>query len=76
MRTFSEDAAKTWVKRIRQAVKDARASPRRYRVVPEMNEESIRELFVGRYRVWYRIRDAESTLEVIVVFHGARQVPD
>jgi toxin ParE1/3/4 len=46
------------------------AFPQRARVVPEVNQEAIREVFVFRYRLMYRV---ESTRVVVVAFlHGAR----
>jgi len=44
--------------------------------VPEIAEETIRETFSGPYRIWYRVHDSEDRIEVLVVFHGARQVLD
>ena len=44
--------------------------PERGRVVPELNDPSIREIFVFRYRLMYEVED---TRVVIVAFlHGAR----
>jgi hypothetical protein len=45
-------------------------------MVPEIGHDEFRELFVGRYRLWYRIRDSEQVIEVFLVFDGRRQVPD
>ena len=42
----------------------------RGRVVPELNDPTIREVFVYRYRLHYRVEDA---LVLVVAFlHGAR----
>jgi plasmid stabilization system protein ParE len=61
---------------VRSAVRDAARFPRSHRLVPEFGEGTIRETFSGPYRIWYRIHDDEDRIEVIVVFHGSRQVPD
>ncbi len=45
----------------------------RGRIVPERNDESLRELFVGRYRLIYHIA-SEDELHVIAFIHGARDL--
>ena len=40
------------------------------RAVPEFNDEVIREVIVGNYRVIYRVR--ADAVEILTVFHGAR----
>jgi toxin ParE1/3/4 len=42
-------------------------------VVPERDDQAIRELLVGNYRIVYRLRD--DTAEILTVFHGARLFP-
>lgn len=44
--------------------------PRSGRVVPELGDESIREISYGHYRLVYRLR--RSLVEIATVFHGAR----
>jgi plasmid stabilization system protein ParE len=46
--------------------------PERGRVVPEYRETSVRELFVGRYRLIYRI--TASAVTVVAFVHGARDL--
>lgn len=46
--------------------------PKRGRVVPEYRNAAIRELFVGRYRLIYRIR--AETVTVLAFVHGARDL--
>lgn len=43
----------------------------RGRVVPELNDPSVRELFVQRYRLLYEIHEHE--VHVLGVLHGARE---
>ena len=45
-------------------------------MIPELEDDHLREIPVGDYRVWYRIFDAEDRIEVLVVFHGAMLVPE
>jgi toxin ParE1/3/4 len=47
--------------------------PRRGRVVPEVADERVRELFVKSYRLIYEVRD-ESVL-ILAFLHGARRFP-
>ncbi len=42
-------------------------------IVPEYDDETIRELVEQSYRVIYRIR--EDRVEILSVVHGARQLP-
>ena len=44
--------------------------PHRGRIVPEMGNPNMRELFVHRYRLIYKVID--STVIIITIIHGAR----
>jgi len=44
--------------------------PERGRVVPEMNDPTIREVFVHRYRLLYRVDDER--VVIVAFLHGAR----
>lgn len=46
------------------------SSPRSGRVVPEVGDESLREVIHGNYRIVYRLR--HDIIEIATVFHGAR----
>ena len=58
------------VERIVAAVAQLESSPRAGRVVPEVGDDSLRELIHRNYRIVYRLRD--DIIEVATVFHGAR----
>lgn len=58
------------VERVVAAVERLADHPRSGRVVPELGDESIREVIHGNYRIVYRLRD--EVVEVATVFHGAR----
>ncbi len=58
------------VERIIAAVERLTANPRSGRVVPELGDESIREVIHGNYRIVYRLR--HDVVEIATVFHGAR----
>lgn len=44
----------------------------RGRVVPELDQPAIRELFVQRYRLLYEVRPAE--VQILAFVHGARDL--
>jgi plasmid stabilization system protein ParE len=57
------------VQRIIAAVARLESRPVSGRVVPEVGDESLREVIQGRYRIVYRLnRDG---VQVVTVFHGA-----
>ena len=46
------------------------------RVVPELDDDSIREIIVRAYRVVYRIDHRQRLVEVIRFWHAGRATPD
>ena len=46
----------------------------RGRIVPEWNDANIREVFVDRLRLIYRVH--RDSVQVLTVIHGARLLPD
>ena len=46
--------------------------PRSGRVVPELNDENLREIILGNYRLIYRIQRDE--VQILAVHHGARLI--
>src|SRR5262245_53931345 len=46
--------------------------PESGRVVPEINNPSIREIILGKYRLIYRIRSGD--VQILTVHHGAREL--
>jgi len=46
------------------------------RIVPELDHPTIREIVVRSYRVIYRVDHAESRVDVIRFWHGARGTPE
>ena len=53
-----------------QAAASLSALAERGRIVPELNNPIIRETFVFRYRLMYRV--ADTTVVVVAFLHGAR----
>ncbi|SJM92804.1 Plasmid stabilization system [Crenothrix polyspora] len=60
--------AKKWIIKIRQRAKSAADSALIGRVVPEFNQQDIREVFLGNYRIVYRVRDDD--ILILTVFEG------
>jgi plasmid stabilization system protein ParE len=46
------------------------------RVVPEENDETIRELILRPYRIIYKILAEKETVAIARIWHGARGEPD
>ncbi len=61
-------AAMTWVAKLRAQAELAAFFPRAGRIVPELGDESVREVFVRTYRIIYEIKGEE--LVVLYVFEG------
>ena len=49
--------------------------PERGRMVPEFDDESIREIIVSAYRVIYRVNHQKLSIEVIRFWHASRGMP-
>jgi len=62
--------AELFVKRIFERVKILENFPKSGRIVPEINNENIRELIFGNYRIVYKLY--ETHIDIITVHHGAR----
>ena len=48
--------------------------PERGRVVPEFDDDSIRELIVRSYRIIYRLNHNQRSVEIIRFWHTARDI--
>jgi toxin ParE1/3/4 len=68
----SEVYAERTIEKIVEAVEKAANFPRIGRKVPEADDDSIREIIFGNYRIIYRIE--ESRILVLMVIHGARDL--
>ncbi|MBV1879557.1 MAG: type II toxin-antitoxin system RelE/ParE family toxin [Pseudomonadales bacterium] len=50
--------------------------PLRGRVVPELQDENYREVFIYSYRMVYHINEDVSEVKIVAVIHGARLLPE
>jgi plasmid stabilization system protein ParE len=71
-RLHSPGLARRFIDRIKVAVESLRQFPEAGAIVPERDSHAIREIYVGNYRVIYRV---QTGVEVIAVIHAARQLP-
>lgn len=68
----SADRAEKWLIELYTAGENLSQFSNRGRIVPEFNQETLRELLIENYRLVYRIKS--TTVEVITVFEGHRQL--
>ncbi len=61
-----------FVREVREATRSLSYLAERGRVVPELGDPTIRELFVKRYRLIYQV--TEQTVHIIGFIHGARDL--
>lgn len=66
----SEEYAKRMVDRLTRRSEQIGDSPYSGRIVPEFEDNLIREIFEGPYRIIYYIK--EEQIDVLAVIHGAR----
>jgi toxin ParE1/3/4 len=57
----------------KSAARSIRKFPNRGRIVPELADESVRELFVKGYRLIYEVR--QDRVLILAFIHGARALP-
>ena len=68
----SVDRAEEWVIELFAAGENLSQFASRGRIVPEFNQNNLRELLIENYRLVYRIKS--TTVEIITVFEGHRQL--
>lgn len=49
--------------------------PERGRVIPEFEDQSIREIFVRSYRIVYRVEHEKRSVEIVRFWHAGRGEP-
>jgi plasmid stabilization system protein ParE len=64
--------AAAFVREVREAARSLAEFAQRGRVVPELRDPQVRELFVRNYRLIYRL--AGRDVFIIAFIHGARQL--
>jgi len=67
-------AAKRWIARLRDRVRNILPVPESDRMVPEFSREDIRELIEGNYRIVYQV--FTDRIVVLTVFEGHELFPE
>lgn len=65
--------ARNWVNRLLQRGDGIGHQPWIGREVPEYEEETVREIFEGDYRIIYQV--TPSRIEILTVRHGSKPLP-
>ncbi|MEL6338556.1 MAG: type II toxin-antitoxin system RelE/ParE family toxin [Myxococcota bacterium] len=66
----SPRAARTWIDKLRTTAERAARMPLAARVVPEIQRDDVREVFLRSYRIVYGVRDDH--IFVFTVFGGGK----
>lgn len=66
----SEYYAAVFVKKLIKIIKEIPGFPKSGRIVPEYNDENLREKIYGNYRIVYRIQN--EAIEIAAICHGNR----
>ncbi len=67
-------AARTWIAKLRKTAENAARMPLAARVVPEIQRDDVREVFLRSYRIVYGVRDAH--IFIYSVLGGGKQLSD
>lgn len=69
----SERNARLTIQKIYERTEILKSFPQAGRIVPEKNEENVRELIEGSYRIIYEIV-SEQLIYILTVYHSARDL--
>jgi toxin ParE1/3/4 len=69
----SELYARLTIKKIYERTDILKSFPKTGRIVPEKNEEHLRELIEGSYRIIYEI-SSDELIHILAVYHSARDL--
>ena len=72
----SPSAAERFVKRLFQAVERLPHFPESGRVVPELDDPTVREIVRKPCRIVYGVDHERRTVGIVRVWHAARGIPD
>ena len=68
----SDHFARVFAQNIFRKSNQIKAYPQSGRIAPEMQQEEIREIFHGNYRIIYRV--VEDTAQILSVVHGSKSI--
>lgn len=67
------DSAAKFVNNIMNRISNLKLFPEKGRVVPEVNDRSLREIVYNKYRIAYRLSDK---IEIVYIQHSAKPLDD
>ena len=67
-------AAREWIGKLRKTARNAARMPLAARIVPEIQRDDVREVFLHSYRIVYGVRDDH--IFVFTVFGGGKQLTE
>ena len=70
----SEKYASLFVHKVIDSVQRLIDFPDSGRIVPELNNCTIRELIIGNYRIIYRFK--KDIIEILTIYHSARSLSE
>ncbi len=68
----SQIYAQALIEDIFTAVEQLETFPKSGRIVPELKEKDLREIFTGNYRIIYSIK--VKAIRILTIIHGARRI--
>ncbi|MBI2760190.1 MAG: type II toxin-antitoxin system RelE/ParE family toxin [Chloroflexi bacterium] len=71
----SKSNAESMIRRSHVAIERLTLFPMSGRLVPELDDPQYREVIVDPYRVIYRHESGDTSVEIMRVVHGRRQLP-
>ncbi len=69
----SEKYAKLTVQKLHKRVDVLKNFPQAGRIVPEKDEENVRELIEGNYRIIYQVA-SDNLIYILTVYHSSRNL--
>jgi addiction module RelE/StbE family toxin len=76
IRRNNPQRAQSFAHELMASVRALREWPEMGRVVPELNDPSVREIVHGSYRIIYELLGEPSVIFVLRFWHGARGTPE
>lgn len=67
------DSAAKFVDNIMNRISNLRLFPEKGRIVPEINDRSLREIIYNKYRVVYKL---SNKIEIVYIQHSAKPLDD
>ena len=71
----NQDAAHSLAEKIILRIEAAANHPYSNRLVPEKNDETIREIILSPYRLIYSVEAGQQVMYIVRIWHAARGIP-